>query len=459
MKTYSKALLCAVLFSAAAVQANAQTVNDFFLDNYAFKYRYNPAMPSEKSFFSIGAGAVDAGLDANVGLSSFLFPTESGSLVTGLHSSVSAGEFLGGLPDIAGINFDVNENLLSIGSWSSRGFTSFEANIRAGVDMNLPKGFFEFAKLGSENKTFNLNDLAASGNVYLELAFGRTLALSDALALGFRLKGLLGIASAGANAQKFNLTATKTTLAAEADAQMQIALKGATLSTDEDGHFTPDSEFDFSGDDMGLAGFGAAIDLGATYIMGPLTFSAAILDLGFMKWNYNIVGGSNGSYTFEGFEDIDVTDPDADFEETLEGVVDDLASVLDFSPRDAFSKTSKLHMAANAGVRYSPFNLLSVGATAYMKKGISGTFIDARAGATINPLPCISLSGSIGRNSYGGVCGAAASINLAFLNVYASVDSYLGNVMPTYYIPVDPFRMNAKLGLVMVFGKRHTERK
>ena len=46
------------------------------------------------------------------------------------------------------------------------------------------------------------------------------------------------------------------------------------------------SDFEFESKDMGIAGYGFGIDLGASYkIMDNLTVSASILDLGFISWS------------------------------------------------------------------------------------------------------------------------------------------------------------------------------
>ena len=52
-------------------------------------------------------------------------------------------------------------------------------------------------------------------------------------------------------------------------------------------------------DGGGLNGFGMALDLGAEYKLDKdWTFSAALLDFGFISWNNNIVASTNGERTF-----------------------------------------------------------------------------------------------------------------------------------------------------------------
>ena len=56
---------------------------------------------------------------------------------------------------------------------------------------------------------------------------------------------------------------------------------------------------DLDYDKFGMNGFGLAVDLGAEYKLDDdWRFSAALLDLGFIKWNNNMVASTNGEKTF-----------------------------------------------------------------------------------------------------------------------------------------------------------------
>ena len=69
--------------------ASAQSFRGgYFLDNYVYGYRINPAQVNEKSFFGIGIGDIDLLNNSNLGMSSLLF-NKNNSVVTGLHKSVT----------------------------------------------------------------------------------------------------------------------------------------------------------------------------------------------------------------------------------------------------------------------------------------------------------------------------------------------------------------------------------
>ena len=68
------------------------------------------------------------------------------------------------------------------------------------------------------------------------------------------------------------------------DAHLESSFKGLNLKKEDGQDYI--SDFEFESKDMGIAGYGFGIDLGASYkIMDNLTVSASILDLGFISWS------------------------------------------------------------------------------------------------------------------------------------------------------------------------------
>ena len=67
----------------------------YFLDGYMYKYQLNPAFQGERGFIALPAiGKVSVGLESNMALGSFVYPTSDGTLITALHPDVSAEDFL-----------------------------------------------------------------------------------------------------------------------------------------------------------------------------------------------------------------------------------------------------------------------------------------------------------------------------------------------------------------------------
>lgn len=67
------------------------------------------------------------------------------------------------------------------------------------------------------------------------------------------------------------------------DARLESSFKGLTLQESSDGYI---DDIKFESGDLGIAGYGFGIDLGASYrLLDHLTVSAAVLDLGFISWS------------------------------------------------------------------------------------------------------------------------------------------------------------------------------
>lgn len=93
----------------------------------------------------------------------------------------------------------------------------------------------------------------------------------------------------------------------DAEGQLEGSLKGGYFESKEPDENGKPGEIDgFDIDGPGIGGFGVGFDLGAVYKMDDfvegLTLSAALLDLGFIKWNNGLKAKMIHRYTFKGFE-------------------------------------------------------------------------------------------------------------------------------------------------------------
>ena len=87
-----KPIILTLALATAGICASAQSRSSYFLDNYVYGYRLNPAIMSERSFFSLPVvGNVQADIQSGIGVSTLLYPAPDGNgLVTGFNSSVSS---------------------------------------------------------------------------------------------------------------------------------------------------------------------------------------------------------------------------------------------------------------------------------------------------------------------------------------------------------------------------------
>jgi len=101
---FSTAILAAFCFSSNAVAQNLES--GFFLDNYTYTYRLNPALMPDNNFIAIGVGNVSAGIASKLGVGSFLYPGPNGHLVTGNIGASNYGGLMGCMASLTlvGIN-------------------------------------------------------------------------------------------------------------------------------------------------------------------------------------------------------------------------------------------------------------------------------------------------------------------------------------------------------------------
>ena len=87
-----------MLPAGASAQQNLRT--GYFLDGYIYKYKMNPAMAPERGFFALPVmGNIGLGVETNLGLSTFVYPTSQGGLTTFLSPRVSSEDFLKNIAD------------------------------------------------------------------------------------------------------------------------------------------------------------------------------------------------------------------------------------------------------------------------------------------------------------------------------------------------------------------------
>ncbi len=445
--------------------ANAQDKfqSGYFLDNYAYSYRINPALLSEKSFFGL-ASSLEAGLSSDIGISTLLFPNADGTgLVTGLNKSISSEQFLGGLKDNNAFAFDGSVNVFSFGKRKEKGLTTVEINLRSDAAASIPYDFFRFLKEGSEESAYDLSGFNFGAKAYAELAVGYSKSFGS-LTAGARVKALLGLANASLILNKALVTSNASVVSADLDAMAKLACAPVSLYNGENG----DIAYKFDQSALRPSGYGAAVDLGVKWVpVKGLSLSAGISDLGAIKWTWNSLAKSTGSATYNGLSNVDTG---TDFNEEIDNATKEFKNLINLQAVDG-DETSleKLSFTANAGARYAlPFyRRLSAGVFGTYHFAEIAPYWDTRLGLTITPIDAISLTANCGKTRQGDVLGVAGSFSLFFLNVFFGLDTYVGKVgvyeiegvnIPKYGgipVPVDPFRMKFTFGANLQFGKRY----
>ena len=295
-----------ILIAAAllATGAAAQNPTAYFMEGSTFRSQFNPAFAPLRGYVNIPAiGGVNINVGGNIAVDNILF-SRDGKLVTLLDSSVSAADALSGLKQNNLLGMDFRMNVIGFGAFTKnhKNFWSFDLNVRVNEDANLPYSLFEFIKLGKEGQ---IRNFGTSTDSYLEAAFSYSFPLlDDRLYIGVRGKFLVGAARARMYFTRFNVTYGEEEWRIDAAGGLDITAAGLDVTTkrnDAGEEVYKLDDIDFK--PTSPAGYGFAVDLGATYdILPNLQASLAVNDLGFIGWSKkkNVTGFSSKELSFTG---------------------------------------------------------------------------------------------------------------------------------------------------------------
>ena len=334
-------LIAAALLATGAA---AQNPTAYFMEGSTFRSQFNPAFAPLRGYVNIPAiGGVNINVGGNIAVDNILF-SRDGKLVTLLDSSVSAADALSGLKQNNLLGMDFRMNVIGFGAFTKthKNFWSFDLNVRVNEDANLPYSLFEFIKLGKEGQ---IRNFGTSTDSSLEAAFSYSFPLmDDRLYIGIRGKFLAGLARAQVTYDRFDISLREDRWAVLTQGTLDLTAAGAKVETDPDSETFEIGDLDFK--PTKPAGYGFALDLGATYdILPNLQASLAVTDLGFISWSKknSVMGVSTQETEFTG-----ATVP----ENASEPVPDFDLEMLKFNQVDGRSTTKMLRASVNAGLEY-----------------------------------------------------------------------------------------------------------
>ena len=461
---YNKHILAAAMLMVGGA-ATAQNLNSaYFTDQYAFRHTMNPAYGNEQNYVSIPAlGNINVSMHGNFGYEDVImknprFGIDSDKkMTTFMNPYISDGKALDGFSTGNNrLTGDVNIAILSAGFKAFGGYNTVELNSKSSLGMVLPYELFEFAR-NTGNKTYDIGDINAHAQSYVELALGHSRKIDDKLRVGAKLKFLFGIARAD-----FQFKNVKADLAGtdkwtvSGDALADVSMKGFAYKTTTDdykqdgaGQYEKIDDVDVDG--AGLGGFGMALDLGAVYkINDDWTVSASLLDLGFISWSNDVQAANKSkSFEFNGFHDTSVT---SDGNNTIDNQSDKYSDqITDFiniqDKGDKGGRTTGIGATLNVGCEYTlrvyrkmTFGLLS---STRIKGAYSWT--EGRLSANWKPLKWLDGGVNFAVNSFTASMGYVLNIHPKGYNFFIGMDHILGK-MSKECIPLSS-NANVSLGM------------
>ncbi len=468
--------MAAGIFAASAQDASRAA---YFLEGYNYRHEMNPALAPERGYVAMPVlGNLGIGTQANIGVNTLIYKKPDGQLPTFMNKSVSSSEFLGNLSKTNKLLTGVNLNIISLGFKGFGGYNTLGISVKADVGMSLPKGLFEFMKVGQTgpNTRYDFGDMRLRVMSYAEVALGHQRQVTPELAAGVKVKFLLGLAHLDANIKKMDVSMGDKKWVIDGDGEIFIgAGNGLYVPTNAESGKELDKpsrseQIDFDGieyNNFGLAGFGMAFDLGATYDMSRfvdgLRLSAAVTDLGFIKWNGAAVGRMPGrAWEFDGFQDIAIDDTqdgydDNKIDQQLEDLGDRLVDCLNFEKQSQKeSETRALHATLTIGAEYDmPFyKRLSAGFLFTQRMAGCFSWTEGRFSANVKPTNWFDATVSYGASTFGSSFGWMLNFHPKGFNFFVGSDHQFFKITPQF-VPVGHLNTNIQLGINFTFGGKY----
>lgn len=305
-----KRLALLVALAVASVAGQAQMLRTtYFMEGAHYRMQLNPAMTPSRGYVHLPAVS-------NIGASYMSNGIGLADLIDIVKNSDDADyfvsdAFMNRLKDDNHAIANVGTDIFAAGWWHGKSFMSLNIGVKVDGSIRAPKSLFSFMREMRGMSTIDYSDYERHiGNeelnmtAYTEIGFGYTRQVNDRLSVGGRIKGLLGLGNAKL---KVNNAVVRTNLenldpdydwthgdpaevlrargtaSIDVDADLESSILGLNYLTSGKGYI---DDLEFKTGKMGIAGAGAAVDLGVAYrVAGGLTLSAAVTDLGFIRWS------------------------------------------------------------------------------------------------------------------------------------------------------------------------------
>jgi len=379
----SKYILAALL-TVITLTSAAQNSQVMYYMNLPQNHMLNPALkPTNKVYIGL---PVISGMNLNINNNFFNFSdvfvngVVPDSLVTIFHPDYDPSEFIKKIKDVNAIQTEALVQLFGLGFGVGKDLYVFlDINERVDANIAFPGDFLRLGLEGNEQfvgKTIDLSSLRGNAMYYREAGLGFSKNFTDELRLGIKFKTLFGIASASIDNRSLGITVNddythtfNADLSANFSAPVNFFLSGQNTIDSvnfDDSRFEETSEIiDFL---LGTKNMGLGVDIGAEYkISDKLKVSAAVTDLGYIKWKKDVSNlEARSEFVFSGIDMLDVYNGTMDFDSLGTILLDSLQNSFYLNDtKSAFTTT--LPMGVSLGGSYNLTKSFSVGVLSYTK--------------------------------------------------------------------------------------------
>lgn len=408
--------ICAVLLFVAMFftqRASAQLKSSYFMEGSYFRTELNPALVPTRGYIALPLiSGFSAGNYSNYNSYENMNYLHNGSYIHALDPSVPASEFLSKLPNKCVQNIKSNLNIIGLGFYTLNGtFFNFGANVRIDYNSATPKEYYKMLK-GAYDSSIELDNMTVDVNNYLETYAGVAFHLGENITIGARLKFLIGLQNGKVDINKMYVDNDNYSISGD-----MIFNSIEYDSSNHDGELPDDIIWNDTQNFVwsNLHSFGGAIDLGAEMRLldDKLKVSAAITDLGFIRWSADtqMAGELN-------------------CEVNRHTNIADLLAGTNFTVKDNFSDyTTRLTTNINLGVEYNFFdNHFAIGAlshTRFYRRAVATEFTTS---FNVRPTNWMTFTAShtFLNGNTPGIFGAAVNIHPRAINIFFGMD-YIGS--------------------------------
>ena len=456
----SYSIIATVALFFLPVTVSAQRVNSlYFLEKTPFHTQWNPAMAPSRSGMGLGISNMSFSLQSDLALNEVIFPGENGQKpYTFLDPKADANAFLSGLGDVSSLKLNTSMDIFNLGIRILNNYFTFHSGISFDAGVGVPKDLFKLIMLGmDENSTstpFDLTGMNINAMSYAKVGVGYSMKVGKIFSVGINANYLQGIADMRLGFDELTIDAGQTKWDVTSKGYIQMAAPDfAEFQYSEDSYFNG-LDFDtksLTSGSIPKSGNGFSLDLGVTARPLPfLTLSAAVIDMGSIKWDPAFVqrAKSNASFSYEGVA-LNESAKENMSPETIENLEEMLHFEKDNSLEPYTSKlTTKLNIGAEAGILNNKISLGVLSQTGFAE---NGTYQDVMVSANLKPSSIIqgALTYSLLHGEMSAL-GAAVNCKLLFLNIFMAAD-YIPLKVTPQYLPINNSYYNFQFGVNMMF--------
>lgn len=483
MKTVKNTLIRIVLaaFCLGAVTINnisAQNNPVLYFMNLPQNHTLNPALrPTNKVYIGL-PGISGTAISMNNNFLNFsdviIKGGPSDSLITFLHPDYDKSKFMSKIRDKNSIEPEFMTQLFGLGFTAGKSYIFLDINERASGNLVIPGDLLRVALLGNGafiGKSIDFSAMRSEARIYHEIGFGFSRNYTEKLRLGFKAKALFGVMAANMDNRLLEINVGED-YSHTLNADLTYNFSAPHTINNDVNAFLPNFEFDDSRLDgsnavsyltgTGNMGFGA--DFGMSYQLGKKLFiSAAVTDLGFIKWKRDVQNQTvKGQYKFTGFDVTDILSGDQTFDDVANSIADSL------------DKNFKPVNSANAFTTYLPFNVTAAASYSLTRHITFGVLSNSRIvgkqlkqnltmSANINLGNALSttLTYTAANHRYDNI-GAGLAFRLGWIQFYALTDRIpivwnkliTDNGKGSVYLPASWNSVDFRFGMNLVFGNR-----